>query len=80
MKKIVLPVFGFVIASSLSGCGLMEDAFKAGFWIALIIAAIIGLLIWALHFSWTQLKRYFPAIRKYSEVFTAMESQPQKSF
>jgi len=39
----------------------MEDAFKAGVVITLIIAAIIGLLIWILHMSWNLLRKYFPA-------------------
>jgi len=30
---------------------MMEMSFKAGFIMALIIAAIIGLLIWVLHFG-----------------------------
>jgi|GEM_PF-4584975 len=49
------------LCCSLSGCGLMEDAFKAGVVITLIIAAIIGLLIWILHMSWKLLRKYFPA-------------------
>ena len=74
MKKITLPLFAFILCFSLSGCGLMEDAFKAGFIIALIIAAIIGLLIWILHFSWKQLLRYSPAVRAYAKAFKEMET------
>jgi hypothetical protein len=36
----------------------MELSFKTGFITALIIAAIIGLLIWVLHFSRRLLGRY----------------------
>jgi hypothetical protein len=54
---------------SLSGCGLMEDAFKAGFIIALVNAAIIGLLIWVFHFSWKALTKYFPAFTASFEGF-----------
>jgi hypothetical protein len=41
----------------------MEDAFKAGVIITLIVAALIGLLIWILHLSYKLLSRYFPAVR-----------------
>jgi hypothetical protein len=51
MKKYYLLISGLCACFSLSGCGLMEMSFKAGVIMALIIAAIIGLLIWALHFS-----------------------------
>jgi ABC-type nitrate/sulfonate/bicarbonate transport system permease component len=43
----------------------MEDAFKAGFIIALIIAALIGLLVWIFHFGYETLAKYFPAVRLY---------------
>lgn len=65
MKKLILPVICFFLATSLSGCGLMEDAFKAGFIIALIVAAVIGLLIWIFHFGYKTLAKYFPAVRLY---------------
>jgi hypothetical protein len=35
-----------MVALSISGCGLVEGAFKAGVIFALIIVAIIGLIIW----------------------------------
>ena len=63
MKRSILPLTGLVIATSLSGCGLMEMSFKAGFLIALAIAALIGLLIWVFHFSYKLLSKYFPVIR-----------------
>lgn len=69
MKKILLPVCGLFLSASLSGCGLMEDAFKAGFIIALIIAAVIGLLIWILHITIKTLSRYFPAVRTFRDGF-----------
>jgi hypothetical protein len=51
MKNYYLLILGACACLSLSGCGLMEVSFKAGFIMALILAAIIGLLIWVLHFS-----------------------------
>jgi hypothetical protein len=48
MKNLMLPLFGLFLMFSLSGCGLMEDAFKAGLIFGLIIIAIVGLLIWIL--------------------------------
>jgi hypothetical protein len=36
---------------SLSGCGLMEDAFKTGLFFGLILVAIIAPLIWVLRFG-----------------------------
>jgi hypothetical protein len=62
MKKLLLPLVAVFFCCSLSGCGLMEDAFKAGVIITLIIAAIVGLLIWILHMSWKLLRKYFPEI------------------
>ena len=69
MKKLVLPFICLALSLSLSGCGLMEDAFKAGFIIAIILAVIVGLLIWILHFAWNILTRYIPAIRVHFEGF-----------
>jgi len=51
MKKYFLFSMWICACLSLSGCGLMEMSFKAGVIMALIIAAIIGLLIWVLHFG-----------------------------
>jgi hypothetical protein len=65
MKKFILPVICILFTFSLSGCGLMEDAFKAGFIIAIIIAALIGLLIWIFHMSWKLLAKYFPSVRMF---------------
>jgi hypothetical protein len=47
----------------------MEVSFKAGFIMALIIAAVIGLLIWILHISVQLLKKYFPSVRYYLDGF-----------
>jgi len=69
MKKILLPVCGFFLSASLSCCGPMEYAFKAGFIIALIIAAVIGLLIWILHMTIKTLAHYFPAVRAFRDGF-----------
>lgn len=63
MKRSILPIVCLILTISLSGCGLMEDAFKAGFIIALIIAAVVGLLIWILHISYKMLSKYFSAVR-----------------
>jgi len=65
MKKFILPVICILLTFSLSGCGLMEDVFKAGFIIAIIIAALIGLLIWIFHMSWKLLAKYFPSVRMF---------------
>ena len=46
MRKLFSVVSLVTLSISLSGCGLMEDAFKAGVIFALILAAIIGLIIW----------------------------------
>ncbi len=46
MRKFTSVAVMFALSLSLSGCGLMEDAFKAGVIFALILAAIIGLIIW----------------------------------
>ena len=46
MKKFTLPLFALLLTVSLSGCGLMEDAFKAGVIFAIVIVAIIGLIVW----------------------------------
>ncbi len=62
MKKFILPLICLFLCFSLSGCGLMEDAFKAGFTIAIILAALVGLLIWIFHMSWKLITKYFPAI------------------
>lgn len=69
MKKYIYVLFGLTTCLSLSGCGLMEMSFKAGFIMALIIAAIIGLLIWILHITVKLLKKYFPAVRYYVDGF-----------
>ena len=69
MKKLILPILGVALCCSLSGCGLMEDAFKAGVIITLIVAAVIGLLIWIFHFSWKLLSKYFPEITMRFEGF-----------
>jgi len=57
MKKLILPVLSLFLMFSLSGCGLMEDAFKAGLFFGLIVVAIIGLLIWLLHYGVSRLVR-----------------------
>lgn len=69
MKKKLLPVAALCLCLCLSSCGLMKDAFNAGFIIALVIAAIIGLLIWVFHFSWKALTKYFPAFTANFEGF-----------
>lgn len=44
----MLPAVCLLTATLFAGCGLMEDAFKAGVIITIIIVAVIGLLIWVL--------------------------------
>jgi len=73
MKKTLLPFVALAFTFSISGCGLMEDAFKAGFIIALIIAAVVGILIWALHITWKVLSRYFPVLRVFFNAMLAEE-------
>ncbi|MBK0379685.1 hypothetical protein [Mucilaginibacter segetis] len=63
MKKLTWSIACLLLCCSLSGCGLMEDAFKAGFILAIILAVIVGLLIWILSFAWKLLTKYFPSIR-----------------
>ncbi len=69
MKKYYLLIIGACASLSLSGCGLMEVSFKAGFIMALILAAIVGLLIWVLHFSYKLLCKYFPSVAMYFKDF-----------
>jgi len=63
MKKYLVLLAALCACFSLSGCGLMEVSFKAGFMMALIIAAIIGLLTWILHISVRLLRKYLPSAR-----------------
>jgi len=46
MKKLASITSLLILSMSLSGCGLMEDAFKAGIFFAFVIVAIIALVIW----------------------------------
>lgn len=46
MRKFPIVIVLFILSCSLSGCGLMEDAFKAGVIFAIIIVAIIALVVW----------------------------------
>jgi hypothetical protein len=69
MKKYLIPIAALGACLSLSGCGLMEVSFKAGFIMALIIAAVIGLLIWILHISVRLLKKYSPSVKYYLDGF-----------
>ena len=59
MKKLTLPILAVIFSTSLSGCGLVEDAFKAGLIFAVVIIAIIGLLIWILRFTVNNLNKRF---------------------
>lgn len=51
MRKFAPIVCLSALSISLSGCGLMEDAFKAGVIFALIIIAIIALVVWLARFA-----------------------------
>jgi hypothetical protein len=73
MKKFMLPALALCACLFFSGCGLMEMSFKAGFIMALILAAIIGLLIWILHFSWKLLGKHFPNMQWFLEGFWTEE-------
>jgi hypothetical protein len=46
MRKYASVLCLSILSLSLSGCGLVEDAFKAGIIFAFIIIAIIALVIW----------------------------------
>ena len=46
MRKFPLIICLLILSFSFSGCGLMEDAFKAGVIFAIIVVAIIALIIW----------------------------------
>lgn len=46
MKKYASIACLSILSLSLSSCGLVEDAFKAGIIFALVIIAIIALVIW----------------------------------
>jgi len=59
MKKLILPLFCLSLMFLLSGCGLMEDAFKAGVFFTILIIAIVGLLIWLLRIVINQLNKYY---------------------
>lgn len=48
MKKIIPLVICTIFCLALSGCGLVEGAFKAGLIFGLVIIAIIGLVIYLL--------------------------------
>ena len=69
MKNTLYILIACCACVSLSGCGMMEMSFKAGFIMALILAAIIGLIIWILHITWKLLGKYFPNFRYYLEGF-----------
>jgi hypothetical protein len=69
MKKIAIMLLAISACLFLSGCGLMEMSFKAGFIMALILAAAVGLLVWIFHFSLRLIGRFFPAIRTAFEGF-----------
>jgi hypothetical protein len=69
MKKYFVILTALCSCLSLSGCGMMEMSFKAGFIMALVLAAIIGLLVWIFHIGRTILYRYFPNLRLMFEGF-----------
>jgi len=59
MRKYTPIICLFILSVSLSGCGLIEDSFKAGIIFALIIVAIIGLIVWlARMIAKTIIKKY----------------------
>lgn len=48
MKRATYILALLLTMSSLSGCSLIGDIFKGGFIFGVILAVIIGLIIWAL--------------------------------
>ena len=59
MKKLTFLLFGLTMLFSLSGCGLMEDAFKAGIFFGILFIAIVGLIIWLLRFGIKQISKKY---------------------
>lgn len=57
MKKNITPLFCLVLMLSLSGCGLVEGAFKAGLIFGLLVVFIIGLIIYLSRMVIKQLTR-----------------------
>lgn len=57
MKKPILPILFAFLSLTLSGCGLIEGAFKAGLIFGLIIIAVIGLIIYLLRIIIKQLAK-----------------------
>lgn len=57
MKKLILPIICAFLSFALSGCGLVEGAFKAGLIFGLIIIAVIGLIIYLLRMVIIQLAK-----------------------
>ncbi|RYY27478.1 MAG: hypothetical protein EOP41_03925 [Sphingobacteriaceae bacterium] len=57
MKKFILPIICAFLSFSLSGCGLVEGAFKAGLIFGLIIIAVIGLIIYLLRMLVNQISK-----------------------
>ncbi|RYE27942.1 MAG: hypothetical protein EOP42_18240 [Sphingobacteriaceae bacterium] len=57
MKKLILPALCAFLCFALSGCGLVEGAFKAGLIFGLIIIAVIGLIIYLLRIVVKQLAK-----------------------
>ena len=48
-KSILLPLIFVVMTLLLSGCGLVEGIFEAGFWLGIIVSVlIIVLIIWGI--------------------------------
>ena len=63
MKKYTVVILTIFSCLSLSGCAIVETSFKAGFIMALVLAAIVGLLIWVFHIGRAIVTRYFPNVR-----------------
>ncbi|MFD0795376.1 hypothetical protein ACFQZX_17270 [Mucilaginibacter litoreus] len=78
MKTITTSIFALFVLIFLSGCGLMEDVFKTGFIIALVLAIIIGLAIWILSISWKRVTKRFPSVRAFFENPGEPDLQPEE--
>ncbi|WP_158827924.1 hypothetical protein [Mucilaginibacter lacusdianchii] len=64
MKKLLLALFVLFSTFTLSGCQLIGDVFKGGFIFGIILAVIIGLIIWALSsFSSENLVKNKPMVK-----------------
>jgi uncharacterized membrane protein YcjF (UPF0283 family) len=48
ISKMILMTILALTATIISGCTVIEDIFEAGFWVGLVAAIIVILVIWAI--------------------------------